>query len=168
MSNLRVMCNTSPIIGLISINRLSLLWNLFDEIILPKAVYDELCANSFQHQNEIKEVEQCIRDGKFKIYEVKNSKVVKSLYGKLHYGELEVIIGAKELRIPLAIIDELAARKMASEFLIDTIGILGILTLAKNRKIISNVKPEIDQLRKNGYRISDSLYQQVLMKNQEF
>ena len=31
----------------------------------------------------------------------------------------------------MAVIDEKAARKMASEFLVDTIGILGILILAK-------------------------------------
>mgnify|MGYP004729017051 FL=1 len=42
--------------------------------------------------------------------------MVKDLYGKLHYGELEVIVGAKELDILLAIIDERAARRMASEF----------------------------------------------------
>lgn len=53
MSKLRVICNTSPIIGLLSINRLSLLWDLFDEIILPKAVYDEICADSLKHQDEI-------------------------------------------------------------------------------------------------------------------
>ena len=42
-----------------------------------------------------------------------------TLYGRLHFGELEVIVGAKELGIDFAIIDEHAARKMASEFLID-------------------------------------------------
>ncbi|HCJ76159.1 DUF3368 domain-containing protein [Roseburia faecis] len=167
MSKLRVMCNTSPIIGLVSINRLALLWQLFDEVILPEAVYNELCADSVHHQAEIKEVRECVSSGRLKVYQVKNADMVKALYGKLHYGELEVIVGAKELDISLAIIDERAARKMASEFLVDTIGILGILTLAKQRGIISQIKPDLDCLRANGYRISESLYQQVLLKNGE-
>ena len=133
-----------------------------------KAVYDEICADSLKHQDEINKVRQYVSEGRFKVYQIKNSDVVKSLYGKLHYGELEVIVGAKELGMPLAIIDEQAARKMAGQFLIDTIGILGILTLAKNKGIISEIKPEIDQLRKNGYRISDKLYQQILLQNKEW
>ena len=94
--------------------------------------------------------------------------MVKDLYGKLHYGELEVIVGAKELDILLAIIDERAARRMASEFQVDTIGILGILSFAKQRGIISCIKPDLDRLRENGYRIAESLYQQILIKNGEF
>ena len=33
---LRVLCNTSPIIGLITIGKLDLLWNLFDEVIVKE------------------------------------------------------------------------------------------------------------------------------------
>lgn len=86
------------------------------------------------------------------------------MYGKLHFGELEVIVSAKELGLQSAIIDEKAARKMASEFLIDTIGILGILLLAKQKNLIDCVKPDIDKLRMNGYRIADELYYQLLDK----
>ena len=43
MDKQTVLCNTSPIIGLLSIGRLFLLKELFDEIILPEAVYKELC-----------------------------------------------------------------------------------------------------------------------------
>lgn len=164
MNDKKILCNTSPIIGLMSIGKLSLLWELFGEIILPEAVYGELCADSSAHQEEIDEIKECISKGYFKIYKVKNADMVKRMYGKLHFGELEVIVAAKELGFQFAIIDERSARKMASEFLIDTIGILGILLLAKQRGLINCVKPGIDQLRMNGYRISEELYYQVLGK----
>ena len=90
-----------------------------------------------------------------------------TLYGRLHFGELEVIVGAKELGIDFAIIDEHAARKMASEFLIDTIDVLGILSLAKTKGLINLVKPEMDKLISKGYRISDKLYNQILARNNE-
>ena len=82
---------TSPIIGLLSIGRLSLLWELFDEIILPDAVFRELCAGSSVHQKGIIEIMEYVSKGYLKIYKVKNAAVVKSMYGKLHFGELEVI-----------------------------------------------------------------------------
>lgn len=158
----KILCNTSPIIGLMSIGRLGLLRELFDEIILPEAVYRELCAGSTVHQKEIDEIKDWVSKGYFKIYKIKNADMVKSMYGKLHFGELEVIIAAKELDLQLAIIDEKAARKMAAEFLVDTIGILGILLLAKRKGLISYVKSDVDKLRMNGYRISDGLYFQIL------
>lgn len=167
MSKIKVICNTSPIIGLMSINRLYLLWQLFDEVLIPQAVKSELCANSSEHQEEVEEIKRCIKEGKLIVYHVKNGEIVKKLYGKLHYGELEVIVGAKECNLPLAVIDEHSARKMASDFLVDTIGIMGILALAKKRGLIQCVKPDIDLLRSSGYRISETLYRQILDSNGE-
>lgn len=111
MSKISVICNTSPIIGLMSINRLNLLWQLFDKIYIPQAVQRELCANLKEHLQEVEKVERCILKGKFTVYQVQNEEIVKKLYGKLHYGELEVIVEAKECNFPLAIIGERAARK---------------------------------------------------------
>ena len=42
MKKIDIICNTSPIIGLISIDRLYLLWDLFGSIIIPEAVFNEL------------------------------------------------------------------------------------------------------------------------------
>lgn len=167
MMKLKVICNTSPIIGLMSIGRISLLWQLFDEVILPKAVVEELCTNSSRHQKEIADIQQYIVEGKITVYQVQNENIVRKLYGRLHYGELEVIIGAKECNVPLAVIDERTARKMAANFLVDTIGILGILSLAKKQGILKNIKSDIDMLRSSGYRISESLYRQILLQNNE-
>lgn len=164
---MKVICNTSPIIGLISISRLSLLWKLFEQVIIPQAVYEELCADTDNHKEEIQEIDACIRQGKIRLYRVENSQAVKAMYGKLHYGELEVIVGAKELKLTLAIIDEISARKMAAEFLIDTIGIIGILLLAKKKGIIKEIRPDMESLRKKGYRISDRLFEDTLRKSGE-
>lgn len=165
---MKVICNTSPIIGLLSIKRLSLLWQLFDEIIIPQAVYEELCVENENYREEIQAIESCIKQGKISVYQIENSQMVRAMYGKLHYGELEVIVGAKEQNISLAIIDEKAARKMASEFLLDTIGIMGILLMAKKRGIIKEIRPDMELLRKSGYRISDGLFEVILRKAEEW
>lgn len=40
-----IITNTSPIIALSMINRLSLLWELFDKIYVPEAVFKELTSS---------------------------------------------------------------------------------------------------------------------------
>ena len=148
MAKMRVICNTSPIIGLLTINRLELLEKLFDEIYIPEAVYRELCINAEKYSHEVEQIRKKVESGIFVVYQVKNADVVKKLY-------------------PLAIIDETNARKMASEFLVDTLGILGIVTQAKRKGLVKEVKSELDVLRKSGYRISDKLYYSVLEQNGE-
>ena len=161
---LRVLCNTSPIIGLITIGKLDLLWKLFDEVIIPQAVYDELRAKPIRFHAEVREIEEAVSKGRIIIYSVKNEDRVKAMFGRLHFGELEVIVGAKELGIEIAVIDERAARKMASEFLIKTVGILGILLMAKRRGFLSTIREDVDALRASGYRISESLYKEILQE----
>lgn len=165
---MKVICNTSPIIGLLSIKHLSLLWELFEEVIIPQAVYEELCVENENYREEIQEIKTRIAQGKISVYQIENSQMVKAMYGKLHYGELEVIVGAKELNVSLAIIDEIAARKMAAEFLIDTMGIMGMLLMAKKRGFIKEIRPDMELLRKNGYRISDRIFEEILRKAGEW
>lgn len=43
---MRVVCNTSPLILLAKIQRLELLAQLYDEIIIPEAVLDEIWTKS--------------------------------------------------------------------------------------------------------------------------
>jgi predicted nucleic acid-binding protein len=167
MKRTEVICNTGPIIGLMSISRLDLLCELFQKVFIPQAVYDELCAKSITHQTDIRQIKEYVGSGKLKLYKVENQKMVKAMYGRLHFGELEVLVGAKEKNIEIAIIDDLSARKMANELLIDTIGIIGILYLAKREGLIDNIKKELDKLRESGYYISDKLYRSVLERMKE-
>ena len=66
--------------------------------------------------------------------------MIQRLYGKLHAGELETIVGGKELEIDFVLIDEIAARNMAKNFFLTPIGTLGILRLAKAQKDDRNGK----------------------------
>lgn len=159
---MRVICNTSPLVGLMKIGRLNLLPQLFDEVIIPQAVLDELCADPKRHSSESEQILAMVNRQELHVYTVKNEAAVKLMYGKLHYGELEVIVGAKELGLTVAVIDERAARKTAQAFLIQTLGILGILLLAKERGLVQEIKPDLDHLRASGYRIADPLYEKIL------
>lgn len=88
--------------------------------------------------------------------------LVSKLYGKLHRGELEVIIGAKELGIQYVIIDEKPARRLADTLMLNSIGTVGLLLVAKKKGRITEVKSYLDGMISNHFRISENLYKYAL------
>jgi predicted nucleic acid-binding protein len=161
---IKVVCNSSPIIGLSIINKLELLWELFDEVFIPKAVYDEILNSKNNKTFGVEGLINAVDRKCIKVYEVKNKVLVDELYGKLHRGELETIISAKELKINDVIIDEKAARSFAEAMLLQTTGVIGILILAKKTNRIPEIKKYLDLLISQGYRISNRLYENALKK----
>jgi len=129
---MNVICNTSPIIGLSAINRLELLWLLFDKVIIPNEVYLEI-QNAKTNKTGVKELTKALEENNIEIYHIKNRDLVYKLYGRLHTGELEVIVSAKELKIKHVIIDDRSARIMANSMYLKTLGIMGILLIAKEK-----------------------------------
>ena len=67
------------------------------------------------------ELDDVISSGVFQLYKVQSGEMVNKMYGKLHEGELEVIIGAKELDLRFVVMDERAARDLAQMFLLKPI-----------------------------------------------
>ncbi|MCK4312764.1 MAG: DUF3368 domain-containing protein [Candidatus Cloacimonetes bacterium] len=59
-------------------------------------------------------------------------------------------------------IDDLLARKYAEHLGLIVTGTFGILLKAKQKGIISLLKPLLDKLMKNGFYIDDKLYDQIL------
>jgi len=164
---IRIICNSSPIIGLSIIGKLNLLWEIFDEVIIPKEVYREVVEANLYNNYGSKELEKAVDQGMIIIYNVKNNTLVDELYGKLHRGELEVIVVAKELKLTDVVIDEKAARRFAETMLLQSIGIIGILIISKKRGKIEELKKYLDLLIKCNYRISKKLYENALRKAEE-
>ena len=167
MAMIRVVCNSSPIIGLSIINKLELLWELFDEVYITNAVYEEIVNSNGSKSFGIDDLLLAVQNNNIRIYSVINDTLVNELYGKLHRGELETIVAAKELKINDVIIDEKAARNFAEAMLLQTTGIIGILIIAKKTKKITEIKKYLDILISQGYRISKVLYGNALKKCDE-
>ena len=158
--------NTSPIIAFSIIGKLDLLKSLFQEVYISQAVYNEIM-DSENHTIGKDELTKEVAEGHIKIYKIKDPTLVNQLYGKLHKGELETIIGGRELDVDYVLIDELAARNMAKTFFLTPIGTIGILRIAKHKGIINEIKPFLDQLINKGYWISKSLYHHILTLENE-
>lgn len=157
-----VMCNSSPIIGLSGIGKLDLLWSIFEEVLIPEAVYNEVVKNQKNKRIGKEELQNAIDKGVIKVYHVKDELFVNRFMGKLHRGELEVISGAKELKLDYLLIDEKSARSLAEALMLEPTGLLGVLKFAKMAGIIKELKFYLDGLIQNNYRISKKLYNSIL------
>ena len=57
----KIVCNSSPIIGLSIICKLDLLWQLFDKVCISQAVYDEIVFHdNIKNTTGIVELEKAI------------------------------------------------------------------------------------------------------------
>jgi uncharacterized protein len=144
---LTVIADATVLIGLHQIGHLFLLRELFEHIVIPPAVAEET-KRSVPRQDWL---------------EIKAPKQIPSSFPKhIGWGEREAIALALETHPDAFIVDDYAARVLAERLGIAIIGTAGILRLAKETKLIPNVRELLDLLRASGFRLSDVVYEAVL------
>jgi predicted nucleic acid-binding protein len=151
--------DSSPIIGLSMINRLYLLRKLYNEIIIPTAVYQEI-TEAGDHAPGSREVKE---SNWIKVKPLVNTALASQLPKKLDRGESEAIALSLELFADLLVIDERRGRNVAKLMGLNIVGVGGILVKAKEAGLASEVKPLIDELI-NGtpFRISKAVVARTL------
>lgn len=92
---------------------------------------------------------------------VRKDNDYKLLEELVDMGEAEAIISAKQLTLPL-LADDAKARKYAHMLNVEVLGTLGLLKLAKNRKVIPSVKEVIIDMLAKGYYIDNRLIAKLL------
>ena len=113
------------------------------------------CTGVIQRLDELKS------SGKVVVLTVQNRTAVSALIGRLHIGEVEVIVGADELKLSQVILDDGYARKKAKQMGLSVTGTLGILIAGYKSGIIDDLKTEIDKLVGIGFRVSDSILEKI-------
>jgi uncharacterized protein len=154
-----VVSDTSAIINLAMIGRLDLLHQLYNEVIIPAAVYQEIVVQGAGKPGAV-EVQT---EPWFKQQAVVDAAFVFRLRRDLDEGEAEAIVLAQEISADLLLIDDQAARRHAARLGLRFIGLLGVLLEAKKAGLLATVKPPLDELiSKAGFRVRPSLYQAFL------
>lgn len=138
----KIISDTSCLIALHNINRLNLLKDLFQEIIITKEVQKEFGEKL---------------PSWIKISGFKNLKLLSELEKRLDKGEASSIVLAREISNSTLIIDEIKGRKIAKSLNIEIIGTIGILILANKKGFVEDALNIVSQLIENGFRISDDL-----------
>src|SRR3954470_20704681 len=141
-----VVSDTSAITSLVQIGREQILKFLFDRVLIPPAVRDELMAF---HK---------ILPEFIEVSSAQNEAEVKSLLEILDRGEAEAIVLAQTISPDFLLVDDLDARAIASQRGLTIIGLLGVLAHAKRRGFVTALTQLIEQLEKQaGFRISTEL-----------
>lgn len=152
-----VIVNTSPIQYLYQVNLLDLLPALYDQIMLPESVFNELATGlslgvSLPNVSSLSWV--TIAKAK--------SQAILPLVTELGAGEREVLALALETTNSLVILDDGLARSFATLLEIRFTGTLGVLLKAKQMGYISAIRPILEQLNALNFRCSSSMRNSVL------
>lgn len=159
-----IVSNTTPLINFCTIDRLDILHKLFGIIHIPNAVYNEIQSKLIKFPL----LQKLLNDEQLVIDFVQNKSIVSMLQIDLQEGESEAIALALENNAKTILLDEIAARKIAEYKNMNFIGTIGILDIAKQKGIIEQVKPILDEIIEKGcFWINVNLYNFILNKNDE-
>ena len=158
-----VVSDTGPLISMMKAGQFNLLHLLYQEIIIPDAVFAELTVN----ENYPEEAET-IRSSTFvKTVSVTDRRAVEILQrvSGLDLGESEAIVCADDRKADVLLMEEEAGRRAARAMGLHVRGSIGILLLGFDSGFITSqdVIKAADRMMASNRRISKELYD--YMKN---
>ncbi|WP_114748825.1 DUF3368 domain-containing protein [Pleomorphovibrio marinus] len=159
MKNGLVIADAGPIFSLAVVKKLGLLNELFDDIKIPKAVWEEITLQtgaSF-HAN-------IVEFFKNKIVDVKG---FNELTFMMDYGESEAVILYKEQKADFLLIDDKKARRIAENFGMNCIGTIGLLLISKEKGLINELRPIFLEFLRNKRFYSINLLNRLLNDRNE-
>lgn len=153
-----IVSNTTPLSELAKVGKLELLRELFGTIFISQEVYDEVIQGKHPATSSVpsaKWIEVVTLGSPIKALELQTAF-------KLDLGEAATIVLAEELKADRVLLDERLGRRVAQGRNLPVTGTIGLLLVAKNKGIIPEIKPILEDFLIKGKRISPYLYQEVL------
>ena len=142
---------------------MDLLKALFDRIVIPQAVYDEVVLRG-EGEPGSREVDEAKW---IETRQVEDRLAVNLLREALDAGESEAIVLAQELNAGFVLIDEALARRKARLIGLRMTGTLGILLMTKEAGLVPAVELLLLELRQTDFWMSDRVYRDVVVKADE-
>jgi len=152
-----VVCNSSVLIALSRIGRLWILERQFGRLTIPLAVYNDIVIKG-EGKPGAKDVAEALW---LQVKEAEGISQLEKLSSILHRGEAEAIILAEEINADLIILDDGRARRAAKAIGLNVAGTLAILCIARQKGLISKLKPLLDDLKAAGFHMGRE-YDQIL------
>jgi predicted nucleic acid-binding protein len=152
-----IICNAGPLIALSMIGQLDLLGNLYQRVLVPEAVLQEVSGVGIGRIGaaEVKAASWLERVGEEPVAE-------PLLATELGPGEAAVIAAAHRLGAGLVLIDERRARRIAEHaYRLKVKGSAGILVSAKRAGLIAAVRPLLKSMVRQGYYLSERLVERA-------
>lgn len=149
---MRVVTNTSPLLYLFRCGQIEVLPRLYQRIVVPVSVRDELSAGRTEGFE--------VPDPESYAWATIESVPVPGMLGlitALGAGEAEALALALAAPTDLVLLDDGRARQMAALHKLRFTGTLGILVEAKRVGLVDRVMPLVAVIRAAGFRMNDDL-----------
>lgn len=170
-----IFSNTSPLIWLSKIGKITLLKNLFGEVIIPEEVYREAVERGLQERfSDALAIKECVDQGWIKISkldekEITNSQKMTEQVFEIHLGEAQAIILARK-KAALLLMDESSGRAFAETFGLKVKGTLYVIMKALEEELLdkAEAKDIVLALVSKGFRIEPKLLARILGEIERF
>jgi predicted nucleic acid-binding protein len=134
----KVVSNAGPLIALGKLGQLDLLLKLYDEILVPREVYDEVVVNGLRLGGpDAQAVDFLVQQSHIQVVDVTLPSPPPSWAQPIDAGELEVIVLAQQQAADWVLIDNAHARKAARQVGLPLKGRVGLLLEAFRRGYLS-------------------------------
>lgn len=158
-----VVADSGPLIALARLDMVRLLPDRFDRVLVPEAVFLE--CTRYVDRPGARAIVAASKAKLFTRITVPDAKRFAANH-LLDVGESAALLLAQSCSAP-ALVDERKARRVASLFQIPIVGTVGVLVAARIDGRIGPLQPIFLQLNQFGYRLSDKLIRDALLKTNE-
>lgn len=158
----KIISNATPLIYLAKSDKLTLLQNTINQVLIPKAVFQEVVVEGKRlGEKDAYGVEKAIGQGWLRVKEVKNMFFTKV---SLHPGEIEVISLAKEKGIKTVLMDDAKGRSVAELAGLKPVGTLWIILQAVKNRVIDfdGFLSTLEDMINSGFYLKDEVYIKVV------
>jgi predicted nucleic acid-binding protein len=154
-----VVADAGPLIALGRLRKLDILSGMFEKVIVPQAVFQET-----QFRPDIADAQAILAARQSGVLTVDaSSPAVEGPVREVELGEGEAAaISLAASRGHAVLIDEKLGREVAAALGLRVIGTVGVLLIARRRKLIHSLKPLLDELNASGYHLSEALLREAL------
>ena len=158
----KVVLDSSVIIALSNLGYLHYLNQIFSEILIPNAIYEEICVKGAGLTGD-RELQEGVKEGSIHVKNVKDKILISALLDPLALGEAEVLVLTLEEKADYAVIDDKVARARARFMGLNVIGTFRVLRLMFDADLIDKREflRAIDELKQLGFRISEKVIEKV-------
>lgn len=159
MTDLPVVADAGPLIGLARVGLLHLLRRLYGKVLIPVQVFEELQIS--QDRPGARALRSAMEDGWLESALLEKSQELESLSLALGLGEASAILLSSQRPCRFLLLER-RGRSVAKKRGLRVVGTGGVLLTAKEQGLIDQVSDPLDRLGANGYRLSSELRERLL------
>ncbi|MBI2188354.1 MAG: DUF3368 domain-containing protein [Acidobacteria bacterium] len=149
-----VVADSSPLIYLSRVGLLHVLAALFGEVVVPRVVWDE----AVERRPSAPGIDALRRARWIRVVDNPLPEVDLGL----DPGETAAVLLAESRHADLLLIDERIGRRVAQERGLVVRGTLGVLVQARQSELLPRLKPVLDALVAEGFRVAPALVREAL------